>query len=55
MVVVPDKQSYACKSQDEFEGYDKDVLHNGNGFITFILRTLTVSAPNLSAISSAIA
>ena len=30
MVVVPDKQGYACKSQDEFEGYDKDVLHNGN-------------------------
>ena len=30
----PDEQGYACKSQDEFEGYDKDVLHNGNGFIS---------------------
>ena len=34
VVVVPDEQGYACKSQDEFEGYDKDVLHNGNGFIS---------------------
>jgi hypothetical protein len=55
VVVVPDKQGYACESYDEFEGYDKDVLHNGNGLMTFILWTLTVSAPNLSAISSAIA
>jgi 2-polyprenyl-3-methyl-5-hydroxy-6-metoxy-1,4-benzoquinol methylase len=22
------------RSKDEFEGYDKDVLHNGNGFIS---------------------
>ena len=28
MIVVPDEQSYACKSKDEFEGYDKEVLHN---------------------------
>ena len=34
MVVVPDEQGYACESQDEFKGYDKDVLHNGNGFIS---------------------
>ena len=34
MVVVPDEQSYAYKSKDEFKGHDKDVLHNGNGFIS---------------------
>ena len=34
VVIVPDEQGYSCKSQDEFEGYDKDVLHNGNGFIS---------------------
>ena len=34
MVVVPDKQGYARESQDEFEGDDEDVLHNGNGFIS---------------------
>jgi hypothetical protein len=33
MVVVADEQGNACKSQDEFKAYDKDVLHNGNGFI----------------------
>ena len=34
VVIVPDEQGYAYKSQNEFEGYDKDVLHNGNGFIS---------------------
>ena len=34
MIVVSDKQGDACESQDEFEGYDKDVLHNSNGFIS---------------------
>jgi len=32
MVVVPDNQGYAYESQDKFNGYNKDVLHNGNGF-----------------------
>ena len=34
MVVVPDEQGYACEIKDEFEGYDKDILHNGNVFIS---------------------
>lgn len=34
MVVVPDEQGYACESQDKFKGYDKNVLHNSNGFIS---------------------
>ena len=29
MVVVPDKQGDACEGDDTFEGYDKDVLHDG--------------------------
>jgi len=29
MIVVPDKQGNACESQDEFEGYDKNIQHNG--------------------------
>ncbi len=32
VVVVSDEQGYARESQDEFEGDDEDVLHNGNGF-----------------------
>ena len=32
MVVVPDKQGYPRKGYDKFEGYNKDVLHNGYGF-----------------------
>jgi hypothetical protein len=34
MVVVPDEQSYAYKSQNEFKGYDKDILHSDDGFIS---------------------
>jgi hypothetical protein len=34
MVIIPDEQGYACESQDEFEGDDGDVLHNGKGFIS---------------------
>ena len=29
MVVVPDEQGYAREGDDEFEGDDKDVMHNG--------------------------
>jgi len=34
VVIVPDEQGYAYKSQNEFEGYDKDILHSDNGFIS---------------------
>ena len=34
VVVVLDEQGDASESQEEFEGYDKDILHNGNGFIS---------------------
>ena len=34
MVVVPDEQGDACERQDEFEGYDKNVLHNRNEVIS---------------------
>jgi hypothetical protein len=34
MVVVPDEQGNTNESQDKFEGYDKDVLHSGNEFIS---------------------
>ncbi len=30
VVIIPDKQGYARESQDEFEGDDEDVLHDGN-------------------------
>ena len=33
VVVVLDEQGDASESQEEFEGYDKDILHNGKGFI----------------------
>jgi hypothetical protein len=29
MVVVPDEHGYADKGQQEFYGYDEDVLHDG--------------------------
>ena len=32
MVIAPDEQGYAYKSQNEFKGYDKDILHSDNGF-----------------------
>ena len=34
VVIVPDEQGYARECYDKFKGYDKDVLHNGNGFIS---------------------
>ena len=34
VVIVPDEQGYAYKSQNEFKGYDKDILHSNNGFIS---------------------
>lgn len=34
VVIVPDEQGYAYKSQNEFKGYDKDILHSDNGFIS---------------------
>ncbi len=34
MIIIPDKQGDTCECQDEFEGNDKDVLHNGIGFIS---------------------
>ena len=34
VVIVPDEQGYACESQNEFKGYDKDILHSDNGFIS---------------------
>ena len=34
MVIVPDEQGYAYKSKDEFKGYDKDILHSDDGFIS---------------------
>lgn len=34
MVIVPDEQGYAYKSQNEFKDYDKDILHSDNGFIS---------------------
>lgn len=30
VVIVPDKQGYSCECYDKFEGYDKDVIHNGH-------------------------
>ena len=32
MVIIPDEQGDACEGDDKFEGYNKDILHNGNGF-----------------------
>ena len=34
MVLVPDEQGYARECYDEFKGYDKDILHSDNGFIS---------------------
>jgi hypothetical protein len=34
VVIVPDEQGDSCDNYDKFDGYDNDVLHNGNGFIS---------------------
>ena len=34
VVIVPDEQGYDYKNQNEFKGYNKDILHSDNGFIS---------------------
>ena len=36
MVVVPDKQAHANEGQQELEGYDENVDHNGYGFKSYM-------------------
>ena len=34
MIIIPDEQGYARECYDKFKGYDKDILHSDNGFIS---------------------